>query len=120
MKLIDNYLKKILFIVLVTDIVALVLLFFFKKQSLGWILGSLASMGNLIWLSNSVKQNILKTEKQSQVSSLKNFYFRYPAIIVYSLLVVYFIKPNIFFFGAGLLSGQIAIYITEYKNIFKL
>ena len=118
-KLIDEYLKKIIILVFITDIIALILMIYYFKQSLGWILGSIASLGNLIWLSISVKENIQKNEKQSQVSSLKSFYMRYPALILYSIAIVYFLKPSILFFGGGLLSGQIAIYILEYKNIFK-
>jgi hypothetical protein len=119
MIIIDNYLKRILGIIAVFDIIALILIKYYPKESLGLILGSIASAVNIVWLANSVRKNIQKQEKESQVSSLKSYYFRYPTIILYSVAIVYFFKVNIIFFGFGLLTGQIAIYLIELKNIIK-
>ena len=115
---INEYLKKIIILVGISDLIALLLMRYFFKHSIGWIAGSIGSIGNLIWLSYSVRNSLQQSEQQSKISSLKSFYLRYPALILYSLLIVYFLKPNIYLFGGGLLSGQIAIYIIEYKNIF--
>lgn len=113
----DKYIRNIIIVILLMDIPAVVLLYYFPKQSLGWILGSIGSIGNMIWLAKSVKKNLMQPEKKAQIGSLKNFYFRYPALILYSVAIVYFLKPNIMIFGLGLLSGQIAIYVYEiYQN----
>lgn len=113
----DKYIKNLIVVILLMDIPALITLHYFPKQSLGWIFGSIGSIGNMIWLAISVKKNILQTEKKAQVGSLKSYYFRYPILILYSVLIVYLFKPNIIILGLGLLSGQMAIYIYEiYKN----
>jgi Na+/H+-translocating membrane pyrophosphatase len=117
MKVIDSYLKKILGIIALFDIIAVILYSYYPNQSLGFILGSIASAVNMVWLANSVRKNLLKQEKESQVSSLKSFYLRYPSIILYSVAIIYFVKVSIIFFGIGLLTGQIAIYLIELKNI---
>ena len=117
MIVIDSYLKKILGIIALFDIIAVILYSYYPNQSLGFILGSIASAVNMVWLANSVRKNLLKQEKESQISSLKSFYFRYPSIILYSVAIIYFVKVSIIFFGIGLLTGQIAIYLIELKNI---
>ena len=116
----DKYIKKIITIMLLMNIPAVLTLYYFPKQSFSWILGSIGSIANIIWLAISVKKNLIQTEKKAQVGSLKNFYLRYPLLILYSVAIVYFFKLNIIIFGFGLLSGQIAIYAYEiYSHIHK-
>lgn len=85
---------------------------------MGWILGSVASIVRLFWLAHSVRSSLTNETYKARISSVKGFYLRFLFLVVYAVLVVRFIKPDIIFLGTGLLSGQIAIFLNEiYENI---
>ena len=107
-----QYLKKIQFIIFLTNIPMILTLPMFFKHSLGWILGSLAATINFRWMAYNIENNFDTNSSKLKLKIVKNFYFRFLFLIVYSVLVVKFIKPDIIIFGLGLLSAQIAIYIN--------
>jgi len=111
----DNkkYVKKILLIILLTNILAILSLPWFLKQSISWILGTLGSAGNFYWLAYNLGRNLGLLPTKSRVNAAKGSLLRYAALTGFALAVFFIIKPNIIIFGAGLLSAQIVIYIVE-------
>ena len=109
----NKYINKILLIILLTNIIAILSLPWFFKQSISWILGTIASAGNFFWLAYNLKKRIGLLPTKSSVSAAKGSLTRYAALTIFALTVFFLVKPNIIIFGAGLLSAQIVIYIVE-------
>ncbi len=106
-----DYVGKILLIISLTNIPAILTLPLLYRESLGWILGTLASAGNFYWLSYVVKSGLSENASASKLNALKGFYFRFLALVFYAVLVVKFIKQDIIIFGFGLFTVQIIIYV---------
>ncbi|MDY6916144.1 MAG: ATP synthase subunit I [Candidatus Cloacimonadota bacterium] len=104
--------NRILFIIFLTNIPAFLTLLVFFKEGLSWILGSLISGINFWWMSREARKQFRLHQNQARLKGFKSFYFRYLVLVVYAVLVVILIKPNILVFGLGMLSAQLAIYIN--------
>jgi len=117
----DNktYVKRIIAIILLTNILAILTLPLFFKEGIGWILGSLASAGNFLWLAHNVEQSLNLQPSKSKMKAVKGTYLRLFFLLVYAVLVLTFIKPNIVLLGLGLLAAQIAIYLFEFVSSLK-
>jgi ATP synthase I subunit len=115
-----KYVSRLIAIILLTNIpVALTLPLFFRV-SLGWILGSIASALNLLWLAHNVNASLSLVPNKSKLKAVKGTYLRLLALLVYSILVLSFLKPSIIGFGLGLLAGQMVIYLYEFiRRFFK-
>jgi hypothetical protein len=111
----DNkkYVKKIVLIILLTNILAILSLPWFFKQSISWIMGTIGSAGNFYWLAHNLEKNIGLVPTKSRINAAKGSFLRYAALTGVALAVFFVLKPNIIIFGAGLLSAQIVIYIVE-------
>jgi len=108
-----EYVKRIVLIIFLTNLPAIFALFFFFKESIAWICGSLISAVNFFWMAGNARKSFVLEENKSKLISTKGFFLRYFVLIIYSVIVVKFIKPNIIVFGMGLLAAQMAIYINE-------
>lgn len=114
------YVKRIVIIILLTNVPAILSLPLFYKEALGWISGSIASFINFIWLADNVKKSMRLLETKSKLNAVKGTLLRLLFLAVYSVVIVYLLRPNIVVFGLGLLSAQICIYGNEiYENIKK-
>ncbi len=108
-----KYLRRILLIIFLTNIIATLTLPLFFNDAIGWILGSFASIGVLLWMAHDIEKNMNLMPGNAKLKTTKSLYFRYLALIVYSVLIIRLVKPNIITFGLGLLASQIAIYFNE-------
>ncbi|MFC1898694.1 ATP synthase subunit I [Candidatus Cloacimonadota bacterium] len=117
----DNkaYVKRILTIILLTNIPAILILPLFFKEGMGWILGSLASAVNFQWLAHNVKQSLSLQPAKSKLKAVKGTYLRLLFLLVYAILILSFIKPNLISLGFGLLAAQIVIYLNELAEYLK-
>jgi len=115
-----KYVKRILVIILLTNIPAALTLPLFFREALGWILGSTASAINFIWLAHNVKMSLSLQPTKSKLSAVKGTYLRLLFLLIYSVLILNFVKPNIISFGLSLLAAQMVIYLNEFiKNLKK-
>jgi hypothetical protein len=115
-----KYVKRILVIILLTNIPAALTLPLFFREALGWILGSTASAINFIWLAHNVKMSLVLQPTKSKLNAVKGTYLRLLFLLIYSVLILNFVKPNIVSFGLSLLAVQMAIYLNEFvKNLKK-
>ncbi|HHE37905.1 MAG TPA: hypothetical protein ENL20_04955 [Candidatus Cloacimonetes bacterium] len=108
-----EYIRRILIIIFLTNILAILSLPLFFKQSIGWIAGSFASIVNFLWLAQNVKKSIDLYASKAKLKSIKGSLLRYSFLIIFSLLIIYLIKPDIIIFGLGLLASQMAIFVNE-------
>lgn len=108
-----KYLRRILLIIFLTNIIATLTLPLFFNDAIGWILGSFASIGVLLWMAHDIEKNMNLMPGNAKLKTTKSLFFRYLALIVYSVLIIRLVKPNIITFGLGLLASQIAIYFNE-------
>lgn len=115
----EAYVKRILVIILLTDIPAILILPLFFKEGMGWILGSIASAANFLWLAHNVKLSLELQPTKSKLNAVKGTYLRLLFLLVYAGLILSFIKPSIIFLGFGLLAAQIVIYLFEFISSFK-
>jgi|GEM_PF-1294902 hypothetical protein len=115
----DNYVKEILTIVFLTIIAAVMFLPTRFGQAIGWITGSVGSGLNFYWLYRRMKASYLVTDKAAVLHSFKGFYLRYLCLVIYSILVVALLKPDIIMFGAGLVSVQIVIYLHYFYQLLR-
>jgi len=107
------YIKNIAIIIFLTNLpVALTLPFYYNK-AIGWILGSIGSIINFLWLAKHVKDSLDNQENKAKLKSLKGYYLRFVFLIGYSVLIVLIVKPDIIIFGLGLLASQMVIYLYE-------
>jgi hypothetical protein len=115
-----RYVKRILVIILLTNIPAILTLPLFFREALGWILGSIASAINFIWLAHNVKMSLDLQPTKSKLNAVKGTYLRLLFLLIYSVLILNFVKPNIISFGLSLLAVQMVIYLNEFvKNLKK-
>lgn len=105
-------LLKLLWIICLTNVIALLFLPWLKIISVSWICGSTLSLFNLIAMSRRLKQQVYSTENKARLKGYKDFNIRYLALIVLSVFAVKFLSLNILIFGVGLLSGQIGIFVV--------
>lgn len=115
----NKYIKKILLIILLTNILAFLFLPWFFKQSISWIMGTIGSAGNFFWLAHNLKKRIGLLPTKSRVNAAKGSLTRYAILTIFALAVFFLVKPDIIIFGAGLLSAQIVIYIVEIVSNLK-
>ena len=106
-----RYIRKIVVIILLTNIIAIFGLLKFFHSGIGWILGSFGSLVNFVWLAKNVKQSMNVYGSKAKVKAVKGSIMRYMFLAVYSFVLLVFVKPNIVTFGFGLLAAQMAIYI---------
>lgn len=115
-----KYVNRILVIILLTNIPAILTLPLFFREALGWILGSIASTINFIWLAHNVKMSLDLQPTKSKLNAVKGTYLRLMFLLIYSVLILNFVKPNIISFGLSLLAVQMVIYLNEFvKNLKK-
>ena len=114
-----KYVKRILVIILLTNIPAILTLPLFFREALGWILGSIASAINFFWLAHNVKMSLDLQPTKSKLNAVKGTYLRLMFLLIYSVLILNFVKPNIISFGLSLLAVQIVIYLNEFVKILK-
>ena len=117
----DNkaYVKRILTIIFLTSIPAALTLPLIFREGLGWILGSIASAVNFWWLALNVRASLELQPAKSKLKAVKGTYLRLVFLLVYSVLVLSFIKPNLISFGLGLLAAQMVIYLNELAEQLK-
>ena len=114
----NKYVKRILVIILLTNIPAALSLPLFFREALGWILGSVASAINFFWLAHNVKMSLGLQPTKSKLNAVKGTYLRLLFLLIYSVLILNFVKPNIISFGLSLLAAQMVIYLNEFvKNL---
>ncbi len=106
-----KFIKRILIIICLTSIPFIIVLPKFFNQSLGWLLGAVGSTVNFLWLSYDTLCRFSTEAIKAKVRSAKIFYFRYLTLVIYSVVIVWLVKPDILTFGLGLFAAQISIYI---------
>ncbi len=104
--------KRVILIIFLTDLLAAMTLSLFFKQALGYILGSAGSVVYFLLLARDTKQILDTASGKAGVKAFKTFYLKYVFLILYSVAIVKFVPLDIFLFGIGLLSSQIAIYVS--------
>ncbi len=114
-----DFVKRIILIIILTNVCFICMLPVIWKESLGWILGSLWSAGNFLWMYRIAKMHLSPDPGSTKLEIVKGFFFRYGVLLLYCVLVMTFIHPNLIFFGAGMLSAQIAIIINEAYSLLK-
>ncbi|KQC05876.1 MAG: hypothetical protein APR54_07970 [Candidatus Cloacimonas sp. SDB] len=108
-----QYVIRLLTIIILTNIPAVLFLPMFFEVALGWILGATASSVNLYWLAYNVNSSLDASPGKAKLKAVKGTYLRLFCLLVYSILIMSFIRPNIISFGLGLLAGQMVIYLDE-------
>ena len=103
--------RRILIIIFLTDLFAAMTLPLFFRQALGYILGSAGSVVYFMLLARDTRIILDTASGKAGVNAFKAYYLKYVFLILYSVVVVKFLKPDIILFGIGLLSAQISIYI---------
>ncbi|MCB5249735.1 MAG: ATP synthase subunit I [Candidatus Cloacimonetes bacterium] len=114
-----KYVNRILFIILLTNLPLLIIMPILFKDVIGWLLGSLASAINFYWLYRQTERFDPTDEKQSSKNAFVGFSIRFLFLIVWSLLTMIFLKPNVILYGVGLLNAQVAIYINTIYDTIK-
>lgn len=119
----NKYILKIFLIIVLTNI-AIFFSVFIKGKMWGfysYALASLASAINFGWQAYALRSVVTAVASESQKKALFGFYFRYLFIALYSFVLFYFLegKLDILFFGFGLLSSQVSIYIESSYRILK-
>jgi len=114
-----KYVTRLILIILLTNIPAALSLPLFFKEALGWILGTIASAVNLYWLAYNVSVSLDQLPSKARLNLMKGTYLRLLFMLVWSILIMSVIKPNLIFFGLGLLSGQMVIYVYEFISRLK-
>ncbi|MCL2063090.1 MAG: ATP synthase subunit I [Candidatus Cloacimonetes bacterium] len=114
----DNrqYVLTILKLILLTNLPALIFLSISFKSSIGWMLGSIASAVNFWLMARNTLNLIPEAGKANVVRTAKGFVFRYLYLIVWSVLVLYFIKPELISYCLGLLSAQIVVFLYQFYH----
>ena len=113
-----KFTKKILLIVMATNVFALVSLPVRFEPAIGWIAGTIGSTINFYLLHLSVQRISQQENEQSRLSTFKTFYLRFLFLVFYSVAISLFLKPDILSFGLGLISVQMVIYLYHAYSFF--
>lgn len=120
---IDSYRKRIIIIILLTNIPLIVSILISNKAwvSFSYILGSIASAGNFLWHSHVIKNALSIDEGSTKLKVVKGFYLRYIVFVLYAVVItaVFRNQIDIIWFGFGLLSAQISIYLDMIWGLIK-
>lgn len=120
---INKYIRRIIQIIILTNIPLIISIFISNKAwvSYSYILGSIASAGNFIWHSYVVRNALSLNESATKLRVVKGFYLRYVVFVLYAVIIAFVFRNqiDIIWFGFGLLSAQIAIYLDTIWNIIK-
>lgn len=120
---INKYTQRIIKIIILTNIPLVISIFISNKSwvSFSYILGSLASAGNFIWHSFVVRNALSMNENATKLRVVKGFYLRFVAFALYALIIalVFRNQIDIIWFGFGLLSAQISIYLDMIWGLIK-
>ena len=111
----DTYVKEVIKINLLFILPFLILIFFRYKIALGFITGAIASIINLIIMAYNTYV-ALNYEVKIKSKILKTYIGRYLFIILYSIIIIKYLKVNIIFYGFGLLSSTISLIIFEIND----
>ncbi len=103
---------QVIVIIFLTDVLAAMTLSLFFNEALGYILGSIGSVIYFLLLARDTRKILDSVSGKAGVQAFKTFYLKYVFLIVYSVVIVKFIRLNILTFGIGLLSSQIVIFIS--------
>jgi hypothetical protein len=107
-----KYVFSIIKIILLTNIPAIVFLPADVKNSLGWILGSIASAANFWFMTYKVYRLSPDADsKSAHINTSKVFMLRFLFLIVWSVFVLAVIRPNVVSFCIGLLAAQVSVFI---------
>ena len=111
----DKYIKEVIKINLLLILPFIIVLFFRYKLALGFILGSIASIINFLIMTYNT-YIALNYEVKIKSKILKAYVIRYLFLILYSIIVIKYLKVNIIFYGFGLLSSIISLVIFEIND----
>ncbi|MBN2017535.1 MAG: ATP synthase subunit I [Candidatus Cloacimonetes bacterium] len=94
-----------------TEIPALLLITKNLKLWLGYFLGSILSGLNFYFQAKGAENRVGLSPSGAKVSIFKNFYIRYLTLLVFVVVLVKFLKVNIFSLLAGLLIAPIIVLV---------
>jgi len=107
-----KFVFTILIIILLTNIPAIIMLIPDFKNSIGWIMGSVASAVNFWFLAHKTTALNPEAGRKSVAAIMsKAFILRYAFLIVWSLFVMLYVRPNILAYCLGLFSAQFSLVI---------
>ena len=106
-------------LILLTATPAIFLLWSDFEFGIGWLLGSFGSLINFNWMVISTASALFQGEARAKVGAIKGFYFRFMFLLLYSIIIVVIVKPNIIALGVGLVSAQMCIIFYELINSVK-
>lgn len=118
---IDNnaFVFLIIKIIFLTNLPAFAILPVSFKSGIGWISGSVASAVNF-WFMARHTIDLMPQQSQENVKKIsKIFLFRYFFIVLWSLLILIFVKPDLISYCLGLLSAQISIVAYQCYNYLR-
>lgn len=108
----QKLLTSLMAIICLTNVIALLFLPWLTRGSVSWICGSTLSLVNLWLMARKLHKHLMLSEKGAQLAGYKDFNLRFLILIILSVLAVKFLYLNILIFGAGLLSGQMWLFIS--------
>ncbi|MCK9328693.1 MAG: hypothetical protein M0Q94_02335 [Candidatus Cloacimonetes bacterium] len=110
----NDYIKRILLIIFLTNLPALASMFVSFKSSIGWIAGSIASAFNF-WIMAKNTFALKPDHGNINIKKIsKIFLIRYLFLIVWSLFILIVVKPELIVYCFGLFTAQIAIFIYQF------
>ena len=111
----DNrqYVMMILKLIFLTCLPAVILSIVNFKSGIGWILGAFGSAVNFTLMALNTLGFNSEVGKVNVVKTVKSFAFRFLFLIVWSLLVLFLIKPELLSYCLGLLAAQIMIFFYQ-------
>jgi hypothetical protein len=111
----DNkkYVFSILRIILLTNIPAFIILISDFKSGIGWITGSFASGVNFYLMARRTL-SLSDSYLGASVKGISKFYaIRYLLLIIWSVLVIMLLKPELIVYCLALLSAQFAVVVYQ-------
>ncbi len=119
----NKYVLRIVKIILLTNIPLIISIFTPNREWVGisYVLGSIAGVIGFVWHAFMLSGALTMSESVTKTRAIKGFYLRHAAIVLYAIIIAYLFRGrlNIIWFGLGLLSAQIAIYIDLAWGIVK-
>lgn len=73
----------------------------------------------MLWLAWDLHLSLSRNIGKTGLGTVKGYYARTGFLIVYALVMVRWVKPDILTFGVGLLSFQMAVVIRQVVTLMK-
>jgi hypothetical protein len=108
-----KFINSVLTFIIVSNIPAIVICFIDFQNGIGWVAGSFASAVNFYLMAMNTMSLKGDGLSSNAIKVSKLFLLRYAFLIMWSIFIMLFLKPNLGLYCVALFSAQLAVILYQ-------